>query len=63
MTGLDVFNDRIIEICCIVTDGDLNIVDEGYENVIHCDKEIMDAMNPWCVNQHGKVSLFLPIYI
>lgn len=57
MTGLDVFNDHIIEVCCIVTDGDLSIVDEGYESVIHYGNEVMDAMNPWCVNQHGKVGL------
>lgn len=28
MTGLDAMNDRIIEICCLVTDGDLNIIEE-----------------------------------
>jgi oligoribonuclease len=29
MTGLDTFNDRIIEIATIVTDKDLNILEEG----------------------------------
>ena len=29
MTGLDTFNDRIIEIATIVTDKDLNIIEEG----------------------------------
>lgn len=28
MTGLDTFNDHIIEICCLLTDGNLNIIDE-----------------------------------
>lgn len=58
MTGLDHVNDHIIEICCIITDGDLNIIDEaGYESVIHCDKKIMDAMNEWCIDHHGSSGL------
>lgn len=28
MTGLDATKDHIIEICCLVTDGDLNLLDE-----------------------------------
>ncbi len=58
MTGLDVFNDRIIEICCILTDGNLNVLDEkGYHSYIHCPKDILDNMNEWCINQHGKSGL------
>lgn len=54
MTGLDHINDKIIEVCCIITDGQLNVADEdGYESVIHYDKSIMDNMNEWCINQHG----------
>lgn len=57
MTGLDVFNDHIIEICCIITDGNLRVVDqEGYESVIHYDKLTMDSMNDWCIEHHGDVS-------
>lgn len=58
MTGLDHINDKIIEICCIITDGHLNIVDEnGYESVIHYDNSVMDKMGEWCTNQHGKSGL------
>ncbi|CAL9737990.1 oligoribonuclease, mitochondrial [Monosporozyma servazzii] len=63
MTGLDHKNDRIIEICCIITDGNLNILDKDphgdncYESVIHCDKEIMDQMNEWCIEHHGSSGL------
>lgn len=28
MTGLDVMNDHIIEVCCILTDGNLNIIEQ-----------------------------------
>lgn len=58
MTGLDSFNDHIIEICCILTDANLNIIEEkGFEKVIHYPKDVMDSMNEWCVNQHGKSGL------
>lgn len=58
MTGLDINNDHIIEICCLITDGDLNIVDEtGYESTVYYDKTVLDNMNEWCINQHGKSGL------
>lgn len=58
MTGLDHQKDSIIEICCLITDKDLKLIDEeGYESVIHQDHKVMDSMNEWCVNQHGKSGL------
>ena len=45
MTGLDVDNDVIIEIFCIITNGDLEVLDEeGWGVVIHQTKETMDKM-------------------
>jgi oligoribonuclease len=45
MTGLDLDNDVIIEIFCIITDGSLNAIDEeGWGTVVHQPKEKMDAM-------------------
>lgn len=45
MTGLDVEHDVIIEIFCIITNGNLEIVDEeGWGAVIHQEKERMDEM-------------------
>ncbi|CAL9729465.1 oligoribonuclease, mitochondrial [Monosporozyma unispora] len=63
MTGLDHKNDQIIEICCIITDGNLNILDKDpngdncYESVLHCDKSVMDQMNEWCIEHHGSSGL------
>lgn len=58
MTGLDISKDHIIEICCIITDGNLNIIDEeGYESTVYVPKKVLDNMNEWCVNQHGKSGL------
>lgn len=58
MTGLNPFKDRIIEICCILTDGKLNKLEpEGFEAVIHQPKEVMDAMGEWCTEHHGRSGL------
>lgn len=58
MTGLDVGKDHIIEICCIITDGNLNVIDaNGYESTVYVPKKVLDNMNEWCVNQHGKSGL------
>nr|XP_018262868.1 oligoribonuclease [Kwoniella dejecticola CBS 10117]OBR85026.1 oligoribonuclease [Kwoniella dejecticola CBS 10117] len=57
MTGLDFLNDRIIEIAVIITNGKLEPVDEGVEYIINTPKEVLDSMNEWCINQHGKSGL------
>lgn len=56
-TGLNPDTDYIIEIACIVTDKNLNILDQSLEIVIHQSDEILDAMGEWCKNQHGKTGL------
>lgn len=56
MTGLDVSNDHIIQVCCFLTDTNLNLLDDkGFEKVIHYPKEILDNMNEWCIKNHTKV--------
>lgn len=58
MTGLDHHKDKIIEICCIVTDGNLNVVqDNCYESVIHYGPDVMGSMNDWCIEHHGASGL------
>ena len=57
MTGLDPNSDVIIEIATIVTDKHLHIVDEGPSIVIHQPDHIMDNMDEWCTNPHGKSGL------
>lgn len=57
MTGLDTQHDTIIEIATIVTDKHLNILAEGPEIAIKKDKRVMDAMDAWCTNQHGRSGL------
>ncbi|CBQ69235.1 related to REX2-Oligoribonuclease, mitochondrial precursor [Sporisorium reilianum SRZ2] len=58
MTGLDIERgDRLLEIACIVTDGDLNPVDDGVSYVISTPKDVLDNMNAWCINQHALTGL------
>lgn len=57
MTGLDPETDVVIEIATIVTDKDLNILEEGPVIAIHQPDEVLDNMNEWCVVQHGKSGL------
>lgn len=57
MTGLDPNSDLIIEIATIVTDKNLNVIDEGPSIVVHQSDEAMGNMDEWCTNQHGKSGL------
>ncbi|TRM69121.1 ribonuclease H-like domain-containing protein [Schizophyllum amplum] len=57
MTGLDFKKDKIIEIAVLITNGNLDIVDEGIEFVVRTEKSILDGMDEWCTNQHGKSGL------
>jgi len=57
MTGLDTNNDVIIEIATIITDSDLNELAEGPMLAIHQSDGVMDAMDDWNTNQHGKSGL------
>ena len=57
MTGLDPDNDVIIEIATIVTDAELNVLDEGPVLAVHQSDEILDNMDEWCTRQHGQSGL------
>ncbi|KAH7339960.1 ribonuclease H-like protein [Rhizoctonia solani] len=58
MTGLDPESDRIIEIAVLITNGNLDLVDEaGCHYVVKTDKQALDNMGEWCSNQHGKSGL------
>jgi oligoribonuclease len=57
MTGLDPFNDSIIEIATVVTDKALNILAEGPVFAIKQSKEKMDAMDAWNQKHHGQSGL------
>ncbi len=57
MTGLDPDKDAILEIATVVTDGQLNVLAEGPCLAVHQPDAVLDGMDPWCVEQHGKSGL------
>ena len=57
MTGLDTFEDRIIEIATIVTDVNLEVLAEGPVIAINQPRAILDGMDEWNTRQHGKSGL------
>jgi oligoribonuclease len=44
MTGLDLARDALIEIACLVTDGELNLLDDGIDEIIKPPPEALDQM-------------------
>ncbi len=57
MTGLDTQNDLIIEIATIVTDAQLNILEEGPVLAIHQPDDILAGMDEWNTRQHTASGL------
>ncbi|KAH9941938.1 oligoribonuclease [Amylocystis lapponica] len=57
MTGLDARKDKILEIAVLITNGNLELVDDGIEYIVHTEPEILDQMDEWCTKQHGKSGL------
>jgi len=49
MTGLDPNKDRLLEVACIVTDGQLKPLDEGVSYVIQTDLSVLANMDEWYV--------------
>ena len=57
MTGLNSSTDVILEIACVITDGNLNAIAEGPSFIIHQPEEKLKAMGKWCQDHHGKTGL------
>ncbi len=57
MTGLEPARHVIVEIATLVTDDDLNIVEEGPDLVVHQDEAALAEMDPIVVEMHTKSGL------
>jgi len=57
MTGLIPETDVIIEIATVVTDANLNVIEEGPSLAIHQNKELIDGMDEWNTSQHNRSGL------
>jgi len=57
MTGLDVEKDCLVEIAVLVTDSELNILDDGLSVVIEPREESMAGMGEFVTNMHKESGL------
>lgn len=57
MTGLDVSKDTIIQVAVVPTDRQLEKLDPGLEITIHQPDEVLEHMDQWCIEHHGKSGL------
>ncbi|GAA0921468.1 oligoribonuclease [Pseudonocardia zijingensis] len=57
MTGLDLGRDALIEIAVLVTDGDLTVLGEGVDLVIHADEDALTGMPEVVRDMHEKSGL------
>jgi len=57
MTGLDVERDALIEIACLVTDAELNLLDEGIDLIIKPPAEALDQMSDVVRDMHTTSGL------
>ncbi|MEJ2586277.1 MAG: oligoribonuclease [Deltaproteobacteria bacterium] len=57
MTGLDPERHLILEIASIVTDGQLNVLAEGPDLVIHYDPSALSTMDEWSRAHHQSSGL------
>lgn len=57
MTGLDLGSDKLIEIAVLVTDGELNILGDGIDVVIHADDAALASMSDVVTTMHTRSGL------
>ncbi len=61
MTGLDVEQHVIVEIACIVTNSELETLDDGIDIVVHPDAGALERMDDFVRNMHTKSGLLTEI--
>jgi len=57
MTGLDTVRHTIVEIAVLITDSNLELVDEGIDLVIHASAEDLERMDDFVQTMHTKSGL------
>lgn len=57
MTGLDVGTDALVEVACLVTDSDLNVLGDGVAVVIRPPETALEAMGDFVRDMHIKSGL------
>ena len=57
MTGLDLARDALIEVAVLVTDAELQLLDDGLDLVIHVADDVLDTMIPFVRDMHASSGL------
>jgi len=57
MTGLDLVHDALVEVAAIVTDADLNVLDEGIDVLIAPPQAALDQMDEFVAQMHTASGL------
>ena len=57
MSGLDPEAEKVLEVAIVITDTNLNTVAEGPVLVVHQSDAVLDSMDAWTKNTHGKSGL------
>lgn len=57
MTGLDIDKDHILEMACLITDGQLNMLAKGPNLIIHQSDSVLSNMNEWSRVHHQRSGL------
>ncbi len=57
MTGLDLRRDALIEVAIVVTDGELELLDDGLDVIIHAADDVLDTMVPFVRDMHASSGL------
>jgi len=61
MTGLDIERDALIEIACLVTDAELNLLDDGIDLIIKPPAEALDQMSDVVRDMHTTSGLLVDL--
>lgn len=61
MTGLSLEADVLVEMAVLVTDGDLNLIGEGVDVVIHAEATKISGMNEFVTSMHTNSGLIMEI--
>ncbi|OMJ27609.1 Oligoribonuclease, mitochondrial [Smittium culicis] len=56
-TGLDIETSKILELSLIVTDENLDIIDQGLDLVFSQPASVLDGMDDWCRRTHASSGL------
>ena len=57
MSGLDPKQHHILEAAVVITDGELEVIAEGPNLIIHQHQDVLDAMDEWCTTHHAQSGL------